>query len=433
MGRANIFPKGFPLRKNFPQAQALLQKYHALSDFQLLHQLLLDLRTIWNESRTLNALPSTLEELQLALEHDLTYIYQKNATRDVKWLQEHGTCIDHIVHRPSTIQGAGEGAFAKRTLPKGTIITGSPLLTIPSEGFLDMYDDETTEDDDDEEEDNQYRAPFTKQILYNYCLGHPESTLLFFPYAAVGVQYINHNSSLANVKIQWANHGKLRHNARLLKLSSEEIYSSVWNPSLGIEYVALTDIAEGEELFLDYGEEWNTAWTRHVETWMPPNEDTIAADWNEKNEYIPIKEEESDHSNQPNIELRCHAFLLQDDWESKNYPWKRYGNFRQKHLDVYGVPCVVLERNISNDTYTVEVSRDYLTYIPIPEGMDEGTLIRRGVPRDALFFLDVPYESDLYLESAFRHVITMPDHMIPLTWRNKPKADTGRSARHEEL
>ena len=37
-----------------------------------------------------------------------------------------------------------------------------------------------------------------------------------------------------------------------------------------MEFVAIEAIEEGEEVFIDYGEEWHDAWKRHMERWEPP-------------------------------------------------------------------------------------------------------------------------------------------------------------------
>ena len=78
-----------------------------------------DINDAW-DGRTLNALPTDYDTAKVAHEkEDLRFLHQPNSTRSISWLQEHGTCVDHIVHAPSTLVGAGEGAFAKRDLPKG--------------------------------------------------------------------------------------------------------------------------------------------------------------------------------------------------------------------------------------------------------------------------------------------------------------------------
>ena len=42
--------------------------------------------------------------------------------------------------------------------------------------------------------------------------------------------------------------------------------------SLLLDVVATKDIQPGEEVFLDYGDEWEEAWNNHVKNWIrPPN------------------------------------------------------------------------------------------------------------------------------------------------------------------
>ena len=409
------------MSNNFPQAQYLLKTFAEKLKFPPLYDMMLELRNTWKTSRTLNVLPITKEDIDLALENDVTHIYQKNATRSIEWLQQHGTCIDHIVHRASTIQGAGEGAFAKRALPQGTVVTGSPLLIIHSETFMDMVDWYFNE------ETGQWEKPpppYHKQIMYNYCLGHEDSTILLFPYGAVGANYINHNASMTNIKIQWAEHGKLRHDEAFFKVSPDDMAHAA--PNLGIEYVALRDIAEGEELFLDYGATWDLAWQRHVEQWTPPPPEvsTIASDWNERaEEPIRTRLEQARNPYPNTIELRCHSTLLDPRWKEVDSPeiWRRYPNKTgvDEYHYVYGAPCTVLDRSADNSTYKVAIFVDTLTWADLPEEAGEDGLRLEGVPREAFFFLDATYKSDLYLEGAFRHHIRIPDEMMPDAWRNK--------------
>ena len=66
------------------------------------------LQTIW-DSRTLNALYDfSWEDIEVAIEkEDIGVLLQPNATRSIDWLNENGKCVDHIVHKQSTIDGAG--------------------------------------------------------------------------------------------------------------------------------------------------------------------------------------------------------------------------------------------------------------------------------------------------------------------------------------
>ena len=62
-----------------------------------------------------------------------------------------------------------------------------------------------------------------------------------------------------------------------------------------LEYVALREIQEGEEVLVDYGTEWEAAWDEHVKTWKPVEEYISPYDLN-KNVDIPLKTHEEDAS-----------------------------------------------------------------------------------------------------------------------------------------
>jgi hypothetical protein len=66
------------------------------------------IKEIW-DSRMLNALYDfSWDQIETALEaEDIGVLLQPNATRSIDWLSQHGKCLDHIVHKQSTIDGAG--------------------------------------------------------------------------------------------------------------------------------------------------------------------------------------------------------------------------------------------------------------------------------------------------------------------------------------
>jgi hypothetical protein len=246
---------------------------------------------------------------------------------------------------------------------------------------------------------------------------------LVFPYAAVGALFINHGSGQkTNVKVQWAKPGELRHDPSLFELRPDQWNANFLGPHLGIEYIALADIEEGEELFLDYGDSWDKAWKDHVKNWRPPEDATIAADWNKAfADPVRTKEEELTNPYPGSIDLRCHVDLLKNETEWTK-EWSRYGGHPQdEYLEVYGLPCEILERSADNSTYNVAVGTDAFTFLPIPQSQfnADGKLIRYNVPRKAIFFLDAPHKSDLYLKNAFRFTVQLPDEMVPDLWRDK--------------
>jgi SET domain len=191
------------------------------------------------------------------------YLSSPNAVRKIDWLEENGLCMDNIRPGPSTVPYAGRGAFARRKIPKGGLVAPVPLIQIPDEEVLDMHKVkpvtfEGTDEEEQEEtvfvrEEGENSKTTGKQLLLNYCWGHPESSVLLFP-TGMAVNYINHNSdkSKVNAKMIWSDHPSNR--KEWLKIPPEELVEK-GNDYMGLlmELVATQDIEEGDEIFLDYG------------------------------------------------------------------------------------------------------------------------------------------------------------------------------------
>jgi hypothetical protein len=376
---------------------------------------MVELRNLWN-SRTLNAIPSTYDEVLVALEHDIGMTHQPNATRSLEWLQEHGKCVDHIVPQQSTLPDAGRGAFAKRDLPKGTIISGSPLHHLPyGQEAVEMFDFF-------KDKNNQWvkAHKIGKQVLLNYCMGHRDSSVLLCPYGA-GVNYINHNQTRANVKIQWAADGSTSHSASWLEKTPDEMESSL-SARLGIDYIATKDIQEGEELFLDYGDDFEKGWHDHVRQWSPePDRSKRYLDgraWNQMFDQFLIRtEREALHDPYPPaLQIRCHTEIVNTKGRRKSrreFVWA---------INDYGFPCRILNRtfdeSLGTHVYEIELTTETVDRWDEDEGGE--TSRHSDIPRNAIRFLDLPYTSDLHLQQAFRKEIGLPDSMVPVSWRNRP-------------
>jgi hypothetical protein len=387
-------------------------------------------------SRTLNALPKKVEDAWIAIQDDLTALYQPYAMRSEAYLEQYGKCFDHIKPERSTIAQAGRGAFAVRPLPQGTIITGTPLLHLPHKKVFDMYEFHHNETTGEWETKTTTRPPHTKhhnttkqppvvvgqQLKLNYCFGHGQSTLLLCPYGA-GVDYINHNQTLANVRVQWSQHGLTSHNDSWFNLTPPQM-EWVYKPNLALDYVALRDIEQGEELFLDYGDEFEAAWQQHVANWKPvTNAATYASahDFNLRMADTPLRtEQEQDVDPYPDhLQIRCHSILSDPHWKhglattaaASNDFWS---------LDDKGHPCRIVQRwydDNGDDYYNVHVY-DHSS----SDTMLEYT--RQRVPRHAITFCDKPYTTDMHLPNAFRFPIMIPDEIFPNAWRNAIQNDT---------
>ena len=103
-----------PLSENYQRALELAGNIYAgceeyrCSAEDMYNELFLPFQKIW-DSRTLNAYHDfSWTEMEQALDsEDIGVLLQASATRSVEYLQTHGRCLDHIVHKRSTIDGAG--------------------------------------------------------------------------------------------------------------------------------------------------------------------------------------------------------------------------------------------------------------------------------------------------------------------------------------
>lgn len=232
---------------------------------------------------------------------------------------------------------------------------------------------------------------------------------------SLGINYINHNQTLANVKIQWAPNGTMAHNSSWLALDPMEME---WNykPSLGIDYIAIKDIEEGEELFMDYGDIWEKAWKRHVKEWKPKKEWESylpAATLNKilaKN-ALRTQEEQAERPYPRNLVLKCDLGATMDESLTNEREDMLYEPDYQ--------PCRILDR-YSDDLgtlYNVQIQLD-----------DEGKrFTERFILRGNIEFFDLPYTNDLHLRPAFRHKIGLPMEMVPSVWRNKKPSQLAQS------
>ena len=174
----------------------------------------------------------------------------------VQWIKENGLCLENILPGKSTIPLAGQGAFAARNLPKGSLITPAPLIQIPDRNSILTY--ELVDSGDGKTLVRKNDTPIGSQLLLNYCFGHNDSRLLLCP--QTNVILINHCSSRKagegdcgtngpNAKVQWAGSWESR-NTEWLSKSLEEIYqlTEVGLRGLSFDIVATRDIQQGEEV-----------------------------------------------------------------------------------------------------------------------------------------------------------------------------------------
>lgn len=223
---------------------------------------------------------------------------------------------------------------------------------------------------------------------------------------------INHNSDKekVNAKIQW--NLDMMNNPEWLEQSPEYwLYGGSNGAGLHLDIVATRDISPDEEVYLDYGTSWEQAWQNHVSNWAPP----LGA-----SEYRPAFELNDDHHLILNtmdekvydgnlLELKCHEFYRvvngKEPLEDFNFMHHCRPLARTQHRgengDFYSYIVIVYYR-FEND------GDDHCWEEPMEVLFD--------LPRDAFFFVDVPYTRDIHQLWAFRHPIGIPDDIMPEAW-----------------
>jgi hypothetical protein len=424
--RPQLFDGNLPLLDDYPLAEQLLRNMTAMKldpniQKDLYENIVVDMKKAFT-SRVLGALPLTIQDAITAAEQEIAVLHQPFAMRSVEWLQENGRCVDNIEPRYSTIRQAGRGAFATRPLAAGQVITTSPLHHLPTSRFVEKYN----YNDMANEQGELVRTPVSVsgyQVLVNYCYGHQNSGMLLCPYGN-GVNYINHNQTQANVKIRWAQDFDIVHNATLVKqgLTSDLLMRQQYKSQLAFDYMALRDIQQGEELFLDYGNSFDAAWHRHVDNYKPPPQSENFMDGmsiNVQYHSVPIRTEQEQQSNPypEHLQIRGHVGLETTPDSKKDdilYTWAS--------ID-YGLPARILERHVTSTehTYTVQVG-----IVPKDAFMEKHTrdreanltwVRRERVPRHAIIFFDKPGYTDMHLPGAFRQPILIPDEIFPAQWK----------------
>jgi SET domain len=410
-----------PVEGDLPKANIFLQKwnrmynvYEAKGQGHVLKDLLESL--VWKNpfndtSRELFALPKNWEEIDLARNTSLMNLRLSQATRSLEWLEEFGSCADHLLAGKSTISQAGRGAFARRDVPKGSLVAPFPLIHIPDRKRLEMYN--MTENRIGEAIVENRQKPSQYQLLMNYCMGHNESTLLLCPYGIFNM-LINH-SQKPNVKLTWAPMSRSNHHPSWLNLTIPQL-KGIQSSGLAMELIALQNIAEGDEIFLDYGDEWQEAWDQHVAQWKPSTEPYISAESLNADLSSQLRTE-FEQINEPypaNVQLKCNDAFTQGIIWKKHYLERTLDQF-VKESDGNMIPCELL-RYVNFDDGAVLYTA--LMYDPDVNQKKVPPVKLRNVPREAFSFVDRPYTSDMHLASAFRHDIRIPSALFPEMWRN---------------
>jgi len=363
--------------------------------------------------------------------------------REPEWIRELGLCLENFVLGKSTLKQAGNGGIAQFHLSEGEIIAPVPLLQIIDKEALTIY----------RKLEGEYKA-VGKQLLLNYCWGHSESSLLLCP--QTNAVLLNHCSTRTkecgskgpNAQIRWASEWHTSTKA-WLKMSLDDMAKEATG-GLAFDIVALRDIEAGEEIFIDYGEDWEKAWQSHVDNWQPAEAKTSF----NKDSWISAKEANDDKETalkqfttndlrrvfeHPYLFTGCHYSVSEQDekeaYHKEDKEWRKlsdellietyaddgeslskgYAERYQFHKDHSIWPCQILKKE-SDDTYTVRILQN--------EYEDEQNWDANRAPRlltnysqEGIRFIVNPYKSDQHLEGVFRYPLVIPDEIFPEQWK----------------
>jgi len=335
--------------------------------------------------------------------------------RSLEWLAKNGICLDNFAVASSTLAGVGRGAFTKRFVKKGQVIGATPVVHF-DRSQLEIVE-QSTERDEYIPGMHQHGIQYTEkvegqQLLLNYAYGHPDSNILLLPYAP-GVSFINHSRENTNAVIRWSDWA---YEDNWLELDPNLLLENPSWHELMFEIVALRDILPGEEVFIDYGDEWIAAWDNHVNEWEPDQDKDYvsAADFRRLNSE-PIRTVEAQESEPYPENLRTACYFMpteefNEDAEIIEWDYDMFNCLR---------PCDIQERHVDD-------GRLYYTAVVYPMGIavepahcgripEEGVTVTY-IPINGVEIVDQPYSTDAHLESAFRHEIGVPDELFPDIW-----------------
>jgi hypothetical protein len=375
----------------------------------------------------------------------IRHFIRQQGKRTLQWLQQHGRCADHMRPGKSSIPHAGRGAFATRSLPKGSTVGYAPLVHVGTQG------------------NNLYNIPYQHgtnsysklDLIYNYAFGHLNSTIILNPYGSM-VNYINHApADQANVRVVWPTEEMVAHVPAWLHKDPGDLNHILEKIGLSLDYVALRDIAEGDEILMDYGPAWEYAWQQHVATWTPPADaeqyvhSTQFHD-NEEGGGTAVLFRTRDELQHDPYPINLHTLCLPsyyynatgDDDSNDNNNGKYYYLVPDRDY-IDRTVCHVLQRykqpqqSPTTDKvdpvflYTVELvleandndnDNDNNGNDSDTEPRKQRVVVVHDFPSNAIWLTDRIMTQDWHLPNTFRHYIQLPDDILPDAWKNKPES-----------
>ena len=354
------------------------------------------------------------------MDDGVEWLYHNRSIQSVEWVTEQGVCLDNLVEGQSQIKQAGRGAFAKRIMEKGTVVAALPMVHLPNRDKLVIYGETVSEDG----VERDLSRPIHHQLLLNYCFGHRDADLLLCPYG-VSTSLVNHSREKANVRLEWSK-TLTQHPEWFNQTPSKWSHSE--SAGLAMELVATRDIAVGEEIYFDYGEEWETAWDEHVASWSPDASTKRYKDATELNSDMEIVLSTVDEDwldLRESVTTFCRGtYLAERGFRVRENPPNEDARPRYR--------CRIVDRYERNGE--IRYNAEYLAIGDdlVPDDETEELLQTqvdvRGIafelPRDAFLFEPSMYSKDFNQPWSFRHDIRIPDRLFPDAWKVKTQSES---------
>ncbi|KAG7370513.1 SET methyltransferase domain containing protein [Nitzschia inconspicua] len=349
-----------------------------------------------------NLLPRTFPELQLAKELGVAKFHLRSHP-----MSPYRFCLDGIREGEENNEGLTT-AVANKSFKKGQVVSISPLVYIPDGTHAMLMDTK--------------KQNATVQLLQNYCFGHRQANLLLCPTTHAAL--IGHDREKANVRIQWPLDPYKDDSTAAILASPLQQFINGTLKSLLVEYVSLSDISEGDELYMDFGGDYESALANNKykrqnrkapPKVLPPNSIVLSSDpamhpfySHECNVYPNLKID-------PGEEYRSWEDFHSNRMSNRqNWPLQYEQLYGDNHFASW-YPCDVVNTNTANGLCDVVV---YSKGYPKRAQWDR-TIIRRlkNCPKDRIRVVHSPYFSHIHDSNAFRHHIPFPDDLFPLHWR----------------
>lgn len=375
------------------------------------------------------------------------------------------------------ISGVGRRASTRRAVDTGSIVAATPViplhrsqLDIPRQGYYSQLllnyhnaNNNTISHIPSEVASRrshtivyQDRETIGQQLLLNYVLGHVDSDIVLLP-TAPNVHYINHDSQSPNVYLRWTKLPETKrpndwnyyyHTLSALQLLDQPVVGQGAGMMI-LEIVALRPLEEGEEVVMDYGRVWEEAMQEHLDSF-----DERAALQRQKNylsafayrrqadtsqPLIRTLEQQETHPYPDNLATACrftYSRKAEYFWQRDSASYQAAPNEQPPPLLAWDPSkekclryCDVLSYNESSQTYTAKIfaRANGAEHVEATMGcgnLPTGGVTVRDIPAEAVTVIDKPYTLDFQQPRVFRHYISTPDTLFPMTWRRKdPRPD----------